>query len=173
MRWRPTGSACSRSPGGTWRPITRSGAEAERELTLLGLVAMSDPPRPEVVDAVAACRRAGIRIYMITGDYGLTAEAIARRVGIVGDGVVRIVNGADLDAMTTSSSPASLWRASSCCSPACRPEHKMRVVAALQDRGEVVAVTGDGVNDAPALKRASIGVSMGRAAPTSPGPPPS
>jgi magnesium-transporting ATPase (P-type) len=138
-----------------------SGAEAERELTLLGLVAMSDPPRPEVVDAVAACRRAGIRIYMITGDYGLTAEAIARRVGIVGDGAVRIVNGADLDAMTDEKLAGVALESEQLLFARVRPEHKMRVVAALQDRGEVVAVTGDGVNDAPALKRASIGVSMG------------
>ena len=138
-----------------------SGAEAERELTLLGLVAMSDPPRPEVVDAVAACRRAGIRIYMITGDYGLTAEAIARRVGIVGDGAVRIVNGSDLDVMSDEQLAGVALESEQLLFARARPEHKMRVVAALQDRGEVVAVTGDGVNDAPALKRASIGVSMG------------
>ncbi len=138
-----------------------SGAEAEHELTLLGLVAMSDPPRPEVVDAVAACRRAGIRIYMITGDYGLTAEAIARRVGIVGDGAVRIVNGADLDAMSDEQLADAALESEQLLFARVRPEHKMRVVAALQDRGDVVAVTGDGVNDAPALKRASIGVSMG------------
>ena len=138
-----------------------SGAEAERELTLLGLVAMSDPPRPEVVDAVAACRRAGIRIYMITGDYGLTAEAIARRVGIVGDGAVRIVNGPDLDAMSDEQLAGVALESEQLLFARAKPEHKMRVVAALEDRGEVVAVTGDGVNDAPALKRASIGVSMG------------
>jgi len=138
-----------------------SGAEAERELTLLGLVAMSDPPRPEVVDAVAACRRAGIRIYMITGDYGLTAEAIARRVGIVGDGTVRIVNGPDLDAMSDEQLVGVALESEQLLFARAKPEHKMRVVAALENRGEVVAVTGDGVNDAPALKRASIGVSMG------------
>ena len=136
-------------------------AEAERELTLLGLVAMSDPPRPEVVDAVAACRQAGMRIYMITGDYGLTAEAIARRVGIIGDGHVRIVNGSDLDAMSDNELAAMVLETEQLLFARAKPEHKMRVVAALEDRGEVVAVTGDGVNDAPALKRASIGVSMG------------
>ena len=138
-----------------------SGPEAEHELTLLGLVAMSDPPRPEVVDAVAACRRAGIRIYMITGDYGLTAEAIARRVGIVGDGSVRIVNGSDLDQMSDDEIADAALETEQVLFARAKPEHKMRVVAALEDRGEVVAVTGDGVNDAPALKRASIGVSMG------------
>jgi len=138
-----------------------AGAEAERELTLLGLVAMSDPPRPEVVDAVAACRGAGIRIYMITGDYGLTAEAIARRVGIVGDGPVRIVNGGDLDTMSDEEIASAALAGEQMLFARAKPEHKMRIVAALEDRGEVVAVTGDGVNDAPALKRASIGVSMG------------
>jgi P-type Ca2+ transporter type 2C len=136
-------------------------SEAERELTLLGLVAMSDPPRPEVVDAVAACRGAGIRIYMITGDYGLTAEAIARRVGIVGDGPVRIVNGSDLDTMSDEEIAGAALATEQLLFARAKPEHKMRIVAALEDRGEVVAVTGDGVNDAPALKRASIGVSMG------------
>jgi Ca2+-transporting ATPase len=138
-----------------------SGSQAERELTLLGLVAMSDPPRPEVVEAVAACRRAGIRIYMITGDYGLTAEAIARRVGIIGDGPVRILNGSDLDAMDDNELAGEMRRTEQLLFARAKPEHKIRVVAALEDRGEVVAVTGDGVNDAPALKRASIGVSMG------------
>jgi Ca2+-transporting ATPase len=136
-------------------------AEAERELTLLGLVAMSDPPRPEVVDAVAACRRAGIRLYMITGDYGLTAEAIARRVGIIGDGPVRILSGSDLDAMDDNELAGEIRQTEQLLFARAKPEHKMRVVAALEDRGEVVAVTGDGVNDAPALKRAGIGVSMG------------
>ena len=98
---------------------------------------------------------------MITGDYGLTAEAIARRVGIVGDGAVRIVNGADLDAMSDEQLAGVALESEQLLFARARPEHKMRVVAALQDRGEVVAVTGDGVNDAPALKRASIGVSMG------------
>ncbi len=138
-----------------------SREQAERDLTLLGLVAMSDPPRPEVVDAVVACRRAGIRIYMITGDYGLTAEAIARRVGIVGSGPARVLNGTDLDTMTEPDLIAALGTGEQVLFARARPEHKMRVVAALQDRGEVVAVTGDGVNDAPALKRASIGVAMG------------
>lgn len=138
-----------------------SASETERELTLLGLVAMSDPPRPEVVDAVAACRRAGIRIYMITGDYGLTAEAIARRVGIVGDGPVRVLSGNELDAMSDKELADTTLETEQLLYARTRPEHKMRIVAALEERGEVVAVTGDGVNDAPALKRASIGVSMG------------
>jgi len=136
-------------------------SDAERGLTLLGLVGMSDPPRIEVVDAVAACRRAGIRIYMITGDYGLTAEAIARRVGIVSAGPVKILSGSELDAMSNEELAAATLETEQLLFARARPEHKMRIVAALEERGEVVAVTGDGVNDAPALKRASIGVSMG------------
>jgi len=135
--------------------------EAEHGLTLLGLIAMSDPPRPEVIDAVATCRRAGIRIYMITGDYGLTAEAIARRVGIVGEGPVLILSGSDLDTMSDVEIAQATERSEQLLFARARPEHKMRIVGALETRGEVVAVTGDGVNDAPALKRASIGVSMG------------
>jgi len=139
-------------------------AEAEAGLTLLGLLAMSDPPRPEVVDAVSACHGAGIAIYMITGDYGLTAEAIARRVGIAGTGQVRIINGSDLDTMSEDDLAAVLeaGRADEQILFArAKPEDKMRIVTALEGRGEVVAVTGDGVNDAPALKSASIGVAMG------------
>ena len=135
--------------------------EAEHGLCFLGLVAMSDPPRPEVLDAVDACRRAGIRIYMITGDYGLTAEAIARRVGIVGDAPLQVVSGQDLDAMTEDELSELLSSGRQLLFARARPEHKMLVVAALQALGETVAVTGDGVNDAPALKRASIGVAMG------------
>src|ERR1022692_4032548 len=135
--------------------------EVEAGLTLLGLIAMSDPPRPEVVSAVAACRRAGIVIHMITGDYGLTAEAIARRVGIIGDGRATILNGNDLDAMSDSEIADAAEGNEQVLFARAKPEHKMRIVAALEDRGEVVAVTGAGVNDAPALKRASIGVSMG------------
>jgi P-type Ca2+ transporter type 2C len=135
--------------------------EAERDLTFLGLVAMSDPPRPEVTAAVAACRRAGITIYMVTGDYGLTAEAIARRVGITGTGSARVMSGADLDAMDDEAVARMLREGGQVIFARVRPEHKLRVVTVLQRLGEVVAVTGDGANDAPALKRASVGVSMG------------
>jgi magnesium-transporting ATPase (P-type) len=138
-----------------------SQQESETGLTFLGLVAMSDPPRSEVTDAVAACHHAGIRIYMVTGDYGLTAEAIARRVGIVTAGPVRILAAADLDAMSDDMLSDTLEGGEQMIFARVRPEHKMRIVGALESRGEVVAVTGDGVNDAPALKRASIGVSMG------------
>ncbi|MFJ3714777.1 cation-translocating P-type ATPase [Streptomyces sp. NPDC090057] len=135
--------------------------EVETRLTLLGLAGMYDPPRPEVRDAVDACRRAGVRIVMVTGDHPLTAEAVARRVGIVRGPDPTVVTGprldglddAGLDALLAGSAELLLCRVS--------PEHKMRVVTALQRRGEVVAVTGDGANDAPALKHADIGVAMG------------
>ena len=133
----------------------------ESGLTFLGLVGMLDPPRPEVSDAVDACRRAGIRIIMVTGDHPLTAEAVARRVGIVRQPAPLVVTGTRLDAsddvglegLFAGRGELLLCRVS--------PEHKMRVVTALQQRGEVVAVTGDGANDAPALKHADIGVAMG------------
>jgi magnesium-transporting ATPase (P-type) len=137
----------------------RSPEQLERELTFLGLVAMMDPPRPEVAAAVDTCHRAGIRTVMITGDYGLTAESIARRVGLLQTDEVRIVNGDELDRLSDDDLARALGgevlfaRAS--------PEHKLRIVSALQRLGHVVAVTGDGVNDAPALKKADIGVAMG------------
>jgi len=130
----------------------------ERDLTFLGLLAMQDPPRPQVAEAVDKCHRAGIRIIMITGDYGLTAESIARRVGIVGKGA-RIVTGADLDTMTDEQLIEAIK--SEVIFARVAPEHKLRVVTALKNQGEIVAVTGDGVNDAPALKKADIGVAMG------------
>ncbi len=135
--------------------------QAEEGLELLGLVAMSDPPRPEVTGAVEACRRAGIRIYMITGDYGLTAESVARRVGIVTTGALEVVTGADLEEMADDALSALLASGDEVLFARARPEDKMRIVACLQALGETVTVTGDGVNDAPALKRASIGVAMG------------
>jgi calcium-translocating P-type ATPase len=136
---------------------------AESGLTLLGLVGMLDPPRPEVTDAVDACRRAGIRIVMVTGDYALTAEAVARRVGIVRDDAApRVISGAELTAMDDTALDEAVKAPDELLLCRVSPEHKMRVVAALQRAGEVVAVTGDGANDAPALKQADIGVAMGR-----------
>jgi P-type Ca2+ transporter type 2C len=131
----------------------------ERDLTFLGLVAMMDPPRPEVSAAVDKCRRAGIRIIMITGDYGLTAESIARKIGIIRGEHPHAVSGADLDAMTDETLKQTLQGEVIFARAA--PEHKLRIVSALQQMGHVVAVTGDGVNDAPALKKAHIGVAMG------------
>ncbi|MEU5120191.1 cation-translocating P-type ATPase [Streptomyces asoensis] len=135
--------------------------EAESGLTLLGLVGMLDPPRAEVTEAVAACRGAGIRIVMVTGDHPLTGEAVARRVGIVRRSDPVVVTGARLDAMSDEELDALLAEPSELLLCRVSPEHKMRVVTAFQRRGEVVAVTGDGANDAPALKHADIGVAMG------------
>lgn len=131
----------------------------ERDLTFLGLIAMMDPPRPEVLAAVEKCHRAGIRIIMITGDYGLTAESIARRIGIIRGDQPRILTGRELDAMSDAELTEALQGEVIFARVA--PEHKLRVVERLQAMGHIVAVTGDGVNDAPALKKADIGVAMG------------
>jgi Ca2+-transporting ATPase len=131
----------------------------EHDLTFLGLAGMMDPPRVEVRMAVEKCHRAGIRIVMITGDYGLTAESIARRIGIIRGGRPHIINGSDLDAMDDKSLKEALQGEVIFARVA--PGHKLRIVSALQDMGHVVAVTGDGVNDAPALRKANIGVAMG------------
>ncbi len=131
----------------------------ERDLTFLGLVAMMDPPRPEVAEAVAKSREAGIRLVMITGDYGLTAESIARRVGIVTSPSPRILTGAELDGLSDAELQAALIEEVICARMA--PEHKLRLVAAFQARGDIVAMLGDGVNDAPALRKADIGLAMG------------
>ena len=131
----------------------------EEKLTFLGLIAMMDPPRPEVADAVEKCHTAGIRIIMITGDYGLTAESIARRVGIVRGDNPRIITGFDLNNLDDDQLKDALKDEVIFARVA--PENKLRVVSALQDLGNIVAVTGDGVNDAPALKKANIGVAMG------------
>ena len=129
-------------------------------MTLLGLVGMIDPPRPEARAAVDACRRAGIRVLMITGDHPQTAAAVARELGLLGDERGgRVVTGTELDAMDDD----RLAREIDGISVFARvsPAHKLRAVQALQAGGQVVAMTGDGVNDAPALKRADIGVAMG------------
>jgi len=130
---------------------------AEQDLTFLGLVGMLDPPRPEARKAVETCVAAGITPVMITGDHPLTAEAIAREVGILTDG--RTVTGAELDEIDD----AGLEHEIESIRVYARvsPEHKLRIVTALQRIGHVVAMTGDGVNDAPALKKADIGVAMG------------
>jgi magnesium-transporting ATPase (P-type) len=133
--------------------------DVERELTLLGLIAMEDPPRPEVSSAIAACRRAGVRVVMATGDHGLTAAAIGREIGL-SDGGARVVTGAELDSVNDERLSA-LLDTKDVIFARVTPEHKLRLVEACQRKGDVVAVTGDGVNDAPALKRADIGVAMG------------
>lgn len=130
---------------------------AENGMTFLGLAGMIDPPRPEAREAVRKCEAAGIRIVMITGDHPVTAQAVARELGILKGG--RLVTGAELDALEDSAlecavSDIEVYARVS-------PVHKLRVVNALQKRGDIVAMTGDGVNDAPALKKADIGIAMG------------
>jgi len=141
--------------------VEYSASSVENNLTLLGLVGMIDPPRPEVSDAVAKAHSAGIRIIMITGDYGLTAEAIARKIGIVKSPDARVVTGIELDAMSNEDLKQALKEHYEIVFARVSPEHKLRVATALREMGEVVAMTGDGVNDAPALKRADIGIAMG------------
>ncbi|AUS97016.1 haloacid dehalogenase [Clostridium thermosuccinogenes] len=131
----------------------------ERDMTFIGLVVMADPPRPEVAAAVEKCHKANIRIIMITGDYGLTAESIAKRIGIVKGEHPRIISGTELGNMSDEELKEALKDEVIFARVA--PEQKYRVVSNLQEMGHVVAVTGDGVNDSPALKKADIGVAMG------------
>ena len=131
----------------------------EQELTFLGLIAMVDPPRPEVAEAVKKCHDAGIRIIMITGDYGLTAESIARRIGIIKGDHPRIITGIELETMAAEDLEKAL--SDEVIFARVAPEQKLQVVSALQEMKHIVAVTGDGVNDSPALKKADIGVAMG------------
>ncbi|HEY4537778.1 MAG TPA: cation-translocating P-type ATPase [Erysipelothrix sp.] len=133
-------------------------AEIESNLTFVGLVGMIDPARPEVKDAIAVSKNAGIRVVMITGDHATTAEAIAKDIGLMEAGQ-RVITGKELDAMSDDDlfhqvkEIAVYARVS--------PEHKMRIISAWKRHGDIVAMTGDGVNDAPALKRADIGAAMG------------
>ena len=137
--------------------ITLDEDSVEQQLTLLGIVGIIDPPRPEVPDAVRRAISAGIRLVMITGDASRTALAIARRVGLSSD---RAVEGAELATMSDADLRAALD--GNAVFARTRPEHKLRIVKLLQDDGQVVGMTGDGVNDAPALKKADIGIAMGQ-----------
>jgi len=141
----------------------------ESGLTLVGLFGMIDPPRPEVKDAVATCKTAGIRPVMITGDHPLTALEIARQLGITAPGGVPaavlggesrlVITGSDLDRLSFDQLKDLVEEISVFARVS--PEHKLKIVQALQERGHIVSMTGDGVNDAPALRRADIGVAMG------------
>lgn len=133
--------------------------DVEAGLIFAGLQGMIDPPRPEAITAVAKCKRAGIRVAMITGDHRVTAEAIARQMGITLNADVKVVDGRELEVMDDGELFARVKSTSVFARAA--PGHKLRIVQQLRRHGEVVAVTGDGVNDAPALKQADIGVAMG------------
>ncbi len=137
--------------------------QAEGDLVLLGLVGIIDPPREGVAEAIAATRKAGIRVHMLTGDHGLTAAAIGRQIGLVSSAHPRIVQGAELEGVSQDRLRQLLASGEETIFARLRPEHKLRIVSTLKEMGEIVAVTGDGANDAPALKRADVGVAMGRA----------
>ena len=139
----------------TIRPLT---LEDENEFTFIGLISMIDPPRPEAIQAVADAKRGGIRTIMITGDHKVTASAIARQLGIFRDGD-EAVSGLELDQMSDADLDERLEKISVYARVS--PEHKIRIVNAWQRKGNIVSMTGDGVNDAPALKKADIGVAMG------------
>lgn len=138
-----------------YRPET-----VEQDMIFLGMTAMQDPPRPEVYNAVEQCHRAGIRIIMITGDYGLTARAIGEEIGIIG-GDCQVVKGKEISAMSDEQIAQLLSSGCDVIFARAIPEHKLRIASILEDRDEIVAMTGDGVNDAPALRKADIGVAMG------------
>jgi magnesium-transporting ATPase (P-type) len=132
-------------------------SDLEGHLTFIGLVGLIDPPRPEAVEAVAECHRAGIRVKMITGDHGATARAIAAQIGLRNS--ERVLTGADIEQMTEGELADAAMETDVFARTS--PAHKLRLVTALQARGLTVAMTGDGVNDAPALKRADAGTAMG------------
>ena len=148
-----------RGAGGAILGSSYSVERIEQDLTFLGLMAMMDPPRPEVAKAVKTLHRAGIRIVMITGDYGLTAESLARRVGLLTEPNPTIITGAELDQLNDLELQELIKQNAIYARMA--PENKLRLVAAFQAQGHIVAVTGDGVNDAPALRKADVGISMG------------
>jgi magnesium-transporting ATPase (P-type) len=150
-----------RTLGVAYRPLDRDpgdGADLEHDLVFVGVVGIIDPPREEVAPAIAEARRAGVRVMMITGDHPRTAARIAADLGIVEAGATALT-GRDLDGMDDASFREAVRGTSVFARVA--PEHKMRIVDALQADGHIVAMTGDGVNDAPALKSADIGIAMG------------
>ena len=162
-RNRDMASNALRVLGVAYRPLAQvpdspRAEEIEKDLTFVGLLGMIDPPRPEVADAVKVARGAGLKSIMVTGDYKDTAEAVARDIGLLTrDGLV--LTGPEIEKMSDQELAAKADKLQVCCRVS--PQHKTRIVDAVKSRDNVVAMTGDGVNDAPALKRANIGVAMG------------
>lgn len=134
--------------------------QVENQLVFLGLVALSDPVRPEVPPAIGACHSAGIRVIMITGDYALTAATIGKQIGLGHNTQLQVFTGAEVSEMDDGKLQSILAHGETIFARVA-PEHKLRIVSLLKTMGEIVAVTGDGVNDAPALKKADIGIAMG------------
>jgi len=139
-------------------PASVSPESVEKDLVFVGLLGMIDPPRPEVVEALKVARGAGLKSIMVTGDYKDTAEAIARDIGLLTPGGL-VLTGPQIEKLSDEELAAKVDQLDVCCRVS--PLHKTRIVDALKARGHVVAMTGDGVNDAPALKRANIGIAMG------------
>ncbi|MEN6384887.1 MAG: HAD-IC family P-type ATPase [Phycisphaerales bacterium] len=148
------------SPFDSIKISDESAQSVEKDLIFIGVTGMYDPPRPEVNDAVTICRKAGIRVVMITGDYQITALSIARQVGIVSTDNSEVITGTDINGLGDDELRNKLAEKEVIFARV-NPEHKLRVVKAFKELGNIVAVTGDGVNDAPALKCADIGVAMG------------
>jgi Ca2+-transporting ATPase len=147
---------------GTWLASKDSepdwpNTQHDFDFTFLGLLALADPPRPEVPEAIAQCRRAGVRVIMMTGDHSATARAIAKKVGL--SERAEVISGAEMTNLDDATLLERLAKVDICAR--LQPEHKLRLVNILREQGEVVAMTGDGVNDAPALKAADIGIAMG------------
>ncbi len=151
-----------------YRPLETSDADPvlekiEKDVTFLGLVGMIDPPKDGVKEAIAACKAAHIRTFIITGDHAITAQAVGEKIGLSdGEAPPRVIAGEELATMDDAALAAAMKGPPSLIFSRVSPEDKLRIVNILEDLGEVVAMTGDGVNDAPALKRADIGVAMGR-----------
>ena len=149
-----------------FRPLENDGSDytmesAEKDVVFLGLVFMMDPPKEGVKEAIASCHDANIRVIIMTGDHAITAKAIGREVGLSRDGDPLVYTGVDLEGMDDARLGEILAGGKAIVFSRVNPEHKLRIVTILEDQGEIVAVTGDGVNDAPALKKANIGVAMG------------
>jgi sodium/potassium-transporting ATPase subunit alpha len=140
--------------------IPYTATDIEQRMIFLGLVALSDPVRAEVPPAIQVCHAAGIRVIMITGDYALTAESIGRQIGLGHSAPLRTFTGAELSEMDDQQL-SGILKEGEIIFARVAPEHKLRIVSLLKEKGEIVAVTGDGVNDAPALKKADIGIAMG------------